>query len=70
MVISMLKVRTVPVETRSLPLEQLKARAPKVEEISSIEASLRLDALASAGTKTSMDGRNPFLLCRCRVMRA
>lgn len=43
------KVRTVPVETRALPLDQLKARAPKVEEISSVEASLRLDALASAG---------------------
>ena len=43
------QVRTVPVQTRSIPLDQLKARPPKVEEVSSVEASLRLDALASAG---------------------
>lgn len=46
---SLTKVRTVPVETRAIPLQQLKVAAPRVEEISSIEASLRLDAVASAG---------------------
>lgn len=43
------QVRTVPVETRAVPLSELRVAPPKKMAISSIEASLRLDAVASAG---------------------
>jgi hypothetical protein len=46
---SLTKVRSVPVETRVVPLSQLRVAPPRREEISSIEASMRLDAVASAG---------------------
>jgi RNA-binding protein YlmH len=46
---SLTKVRSVPVETRAVPLSQLRVAPPRREEISSIEASMRLDAVASAG---------------------
>jgi RNA-binding protein YlmH len=39
----------VPVETRLVALSQLRVAPPRREEISSIEASMRLDAVASAG---------------------
>lgn len=39
----------MPVETRVIPLSQLRVAPPKKMAISSIEASLRLDAVASAG---------------------
>jgi len=44
------QVRTVPVQLEAVPLEQLQwpaSRAPR--QLSSVEASLRLDAVASAG---------------------
>lgn len=44
-----LQVRTVPVEVRRIPLSELSVRPPRQEEVSSVEASLRLDAIASAG---------------------
>jgi len=47
------QVRTVPVRTAPIPLTSLKVAAPRVEEVSSIEASLRLDAIASAGFRLS-----------------
>ncbi|OKH18444.1 photosystem II S4 domain protein [[Limnothrix rosea] IAM M-220] len=43
------QVRSVPVKTRPLPLEELKVRPPKKKELTTVEASLRLDAIASAG---------------------
>lgn len=43
------QVRTVPVETRVIPLSQLRVAPPRKMAINSIEASLRLDAVASAG---------------------
>ncbi len=43
------QVRTVPVKTRRIPLSALNVRPPRQEEVSSVEASLRLDAIASAG---------------------
>ena len=43
----------MPVETRLIPLDQLKARVSKTEEITSTEASLRLDAVASAAFRVS-----------------
>lgn len=43
------QVRSVPVKTRSIPFEQLKVREPKKKEMTTVEASMRLDAIASAG---------------------
>ncbi|WP_425214743.1 photosystem II S4 domain protein [Tumidithrix helvetica] len=43
------QVRTVPVKTRKIELTELKIRPPQVKEIATVEASLRLDAIASAG---------------------
>ena len=51
------QVRTVPVKARRVPLSELKVRAAKVEEVQSIEASMRLDALASAGDGQRSRGR-------------
>ncbi len=39
----------MPVEVRRIPLSELSVRPPRQEEVSSVEASLRLDAIASAG---------------------
>uniref|UniRef100_A0A7S0RQE4 RNA-binding S4 domain-containing protein n=1 Tax=Chlamydomonas leiostraca TaxID=1034604 RepID=A0A7S0RQE4_9CHLO len=50
---SLTQVRTVPVKTTVVPLANLKVPPPKVEEMNSVEASLRLDALASAGFRMS-----------------
>ncbi|KXZ55839.1 hypothetical protein GPECTOR_2g1390 [Gonium pectorale] len=50
---SLVQVRTVPVETRRIPLSELSVRPPRVEEMSSVEASMRLDAIASAGFRVS-----------------
>ncbi|GFR46861.1 hypothetical protein Agub_g8502 [Astrephomene gubernaculifera] len=47
------QVRTVPVEARRIPLSELSVRPPRQEELSSVEASLRLDAVASAGFRMS-----------------
>lgn len=48
------QVRTVPVKTRRLDsLSELRVPASSVKEISSIEPSLRLDAIASAGFRMS-----------------
>ena len=43
------QVRSVPVKTRRIPLEELKVREPKKKELTTTEASMRLDAIASAG---------------------
>ncbi|PNW74951.1 hypothetical protein CHLRE_12g502950v5 [Chlamydomonas reinhardtii] len=50
---SLVQVRTVPVETRRIPLSELSVRPPRQEEFSSVEASMRLDAIASAGFRMS-----------------
>lgn len=42
-------MRTVPVETRQVPLSELVLPTPKTKEIKTTEASMRLDAVASAG---------------------
>ncbi|KAL4430767.1 hypothetical protein ABPG75_006023 [Micractinium tetrahymenae] len=47
------QVRTVPVQTQAISLSELQVRAPRVEELSSVEASMRLDAIASAGFRMS-----------------
>jgi photosystem II S4 domain protein len=43
------QVRSVPVKTRRINLSELKIREPKKKESTTVEASLRLDAIASAG---------------------
>ncbi|MBD3882654.1 photosystem II S4 domain protein [Phormidium tenue FACHB-886] len=46
---SLTQVRSVPVKTRRLDLSELKIREPKKKELTTVEASMRLDAVASAG---------------------
>lgn len=53
MTLFLLQVRTVTVQTRRIELAQLRVRAPKVDRVKSSEASLRLDAVASAGFRMS-----------------
>jgi photosystem II S4 domain protein len=43
------QVRSVPVKTRRIELSELKIREPKKKELTTVEASMRLDAVASAG---------------------
>ena len=46
---SLVQVRSVPVKTRKIELSELKIRPPKKKEMTTVEASMRLDAVASAG---------------------
>ncbi|MEH2181663.1 photosystem II S4 domain protein [Nostoc sp.] len=46
---SLKQVRSVPVKTQQIELTELKVREPKKKELTTVEASLRLDAIASAG---------------------
>lgn len=46
---SLNQVRSVPVKTRLLAWDQLRVRPPKTRQLTTVEASLRLDAVASAG---------------------
>jgi photosystem II S4 domain protein len=50
---SLTQVRSVPVRARAAALAELRFRAPQVLELSSVEASMRLDAVASAGFRLS-----------------
>ncbi|MDJ0618574.1 MAG: photosystem II S4 domain protein [Calothrix sp. MO_192.B10] len=43
------QVRSVPVKTQGIDLSELKIREPRKKELTTVEASLRLDAIASAG---------------------
>lgn len=43
------QVRSVPVKTRPVDWSELKVREPRKKEMTTVEASLRLDAIASAG---------------------
>jgi len=43
------QVRSVPVKTQPIDLSELKIREPKKKEMTTVEASMRLDAIASAG---------------------
>ncbi len=49
LVMHLTQVRTVPVKTQEIPLDDLRIRPPKTKEMTTVEASLRLDAIASAG---------------------
>ncbi len=46
---SLTQVRSVGVKTRQIDFSELKIRPPKKKEMTTVEASLRLDAIASAG---------------------
>ncbi|MEA5536697.1 photosystem II S4 domain protein [Crocosphaera sp. XPORK-15E] len=46
---SLNQVRSVPVKTQPMELSELKIRPPKTKEMTTVEASMRLDAIASAG---------------------
>ncbi|MGK7924868.1 MAG: photosystem II S4 domain protein [Spirulina sp.] len=46
---NLVQVRSVPVQVRPIDLSELKVRPPQKKEITTVEASLRLDAIASAG---------------------
>lgn len=46
---SLNQVRSVPVKTQAIDINELKVREPKKKELTTVEASLRLDAIASAG---------------------
>ncbi|MBF2099344.1 MAG: photosystem II S4 domain protein [Gloeomargaritaceae cyanobacterium C42_A2020_066] len=46
---SLVQVRTVPVTTQGIPWDNLRVPPPRVRALQTVEASLRLDALASAG---------------------
>lgn len=46
---SLTQVRSVAVKTRQIDFSELKIRPPKKKEMTTVEASLRLDAIASAG---------------------
>ncbi len=43
------QVRSVPIKTRAIPQTELVVREPKKKEMTTVEASMRLDAIASAG---------------------
>jgi len=47
------QVRTVPVQTRQIALDKLRVRQAKTDRVNSVEASMRLDAVASAGFRMS-----------------
>ena len=46
---SLTRVRSVTVKVRRIPMEQLSVSPLKVKDVSTVEASLRLDSVASAG---------------------
>jgi photosystem II S4 domain protein len=46
---SLVQVRSVPVKTQAIALSELRVREPKKKEMTTVEASMRLDAVASAG---------------------
>lgn len=43
------QVRSVPVKTQPIELSELKIREPNKKQLTTVEASMRLDAIASAG---------------------
>ncbi len=46
---AIVQVRSVPVKTQVIALGELKIRPPQKKETTTVEASMRLDAIASAG---------------------
>jgi RNA-binding protein YlmH len=50
---SLIQVRSIAVQTTAIPLTALQVKPPRVDTFRSVEASLRVDALASAGFRMS-----------------
>ncbi len=46
---SLTQVRSVPVKTQPIEISELRVREPRRKELTTVEASMRLDAIASAG---------------------
>jgi photosystem II S4 domain protein len=59
--LNLTQVRSVPVKTRRMDISALKVREPKKKELTTVEASLRLDAIASAGFGTSRSKMVDFI---------
>ncbi|NEO97993.1 MAG: photosystem II S4 domain protein [Symploca sp. SIO2E9] len=59
--IHLTQVRSVPVTTRRLDFSELKIREPKKKERTTVEASMRLDAIASAGFGVSRSKMVDFI---------
>lgn len=55
------QVRSVPVQIRQIELSELKIREPKKKEMTTVEASMRLDAIASAGFGVSRSKMTDFI---------
>lgn len=55
------QVRSVPVKTQLIDINELKVREPKKKELTTVEASLRLDAIASAGFSMSRSKMVSFI---------
>jgi photosystem II S4 domain protein len=55
-------VRTVPVRCAVVPLSELKLPKPRVDQFTTIEASMRLDAVASAGFRMSRAKMNDLIV--------
>ncbi len=47
------RVRSVPVQVSRVPLDALRVAPPRTQRLSSVEASTRLDAIASAGASVT-----------------
>jgi photosystem II S4 domain protein len=59
--INLTQVRSVSVKTRRMELSELKVRQPQRKEIATVEASMRLDAIASAGFGMSRSKMTDFI---------
>jgi photosystem II S4 domain protein len=55
------QVRSVPVNVQRIELSELKVREPKKKEMTTVEASMRLDAIASAGFGVSRSKMTDFI---------
>jgi photosystem II S4 domain protein len=55
------QVRSVPVKVRGIAWDELKVRQPKKKEMTTVEASMRLDAIASAGFGMSRSKMADFI---------
>ncbi|XP_024528027.1 uncharacterized protein LOC9632130 [Selaginella moellendorffii] len=53
LIASLKQVRTISVQCKEIPLAEIEIHKPRVKALKSVEASLRLDAVASAGFKLS-----------------
>ncbi len=50
---SLTQVRSVPVKAKTIDLTELRVRPPRTKTLTTVEASMRLDAIASAGFSSS-----------------